>query len=82
MGGLSGNGKNSQSANEEHAAQTDFAAGGEFQPPDLRHGQQQDGEVDDYVRDVGPDEPFAQIDAVPVGSFAVPERGDRTALED
>ena len=75
-------GEHSQSTDAEDAAQADFAAGGELQPPDLRHGQQQDGEVDDDVGDVGPDEPFAQIDAVPVGRVAVPERGDGTALED
>ena len=74
--------KNSQRAHEEDAAQADFAARGELQPPDLGHGQQQDGEVDDDVRDVGADEPGPEVDAAAAGDALVPRRGDGAALED
>lgn len=73
---------NSQSANEEDAAQRDFASGREFQPPDLRHRQEQDREVDDDVGDVGPDQPRPEIHAAAVGYIGVPGCGDGTASED
>ena len=74
--------RNSQSANKKYAAETELTGSREFQPPDQWHRQQQDGEVDDYVRDVGPDQPLSEIDAAPVGYIAVPKCGDRIALED